>query len=158
MYHCFRLVGVTSWSSSTTVPSSDMVTCTGSVRVRPASFSTLFVNVADTMTFCRRPKPPSLTKCSSTIFIILMGNVNQMYSNVRIESTVKTATHLATSFSYPISKSRSASSMTSQCNRPRLRFLVELRWSNRRPGVDIKIFIPLRILAFSDFFFSPPIK
>ena len=73
MYDCLRLDGMTSdwldWASG----SSLMLTRSGSFSVRPASFSTPALSVADTSTVWRLPKPPSFSKCSSTVARILRG-------------------------------------------------------------------------------------
>lgn len=69
-YHCFKFVGVTNWSWFT-LTSSDKFMCTGSLSVNPASFSTPALSVAESITFCRLPRPPSTEKCSCTVPIIL---------------------------------------------------------------------------------------
>ena len=90
--HCLRFVGVTNWSWFT-LPSSDMFTCSGLVRANPASFSTPALNVAESITFCRLPKLPSLEKCSSTMLIIL-GRGSKTNIKASVIQHIKVSTSL----------------------------------------------------------------
>ena len=70
MYDCFKVVGMTNcfcWAPLLSVPSSSfMLTNSGLFNVNPANFSTPALKVADNMTVCRWPIPPSFSKCSDT--------------------------------------------------------------------------------------------
>ena len=81
MYDCFKVVGMTNcfcWAPLLSVPSSSfMLTNSGLFNVNPANFSTPALKVADNMTVCRWPIPPSFSKCSDTKPSILKTKMNE---------------------------------------------------------------------------------
>ena len=61
------------------------------------------------------------------------------------------------SSSKPICRMRSASSITKHCRFSKLKPFVFCRWSNKRPGVAMRIEIPFTSFEASLFRFAPPI-
>lgn len=92
------------------------------------------------------------------IFLQTIPHVQTYHSERKDRQVWANMAHLVMLRSYPMSRSRSASSITKNLTEARLRLLVLCRWSMRRPGVPTRMLMPRRRRAFSAFFFSPPMR